>query len=91
LRNKVAKASLAPPRITRSCRFAPIAVIVDQDDTTPDNANPVEKNTNKSDGDDDKEEKDDNTTHNAKFGSNPPCDWEGVKCYCLGIRPSMCH
>ncbi len=45
----------------------------------PDDANAVEKNTNKSDGDDDKEDKDEDTTHNAK-GSNPPCNWEGVKC-----------
>ena len=43
-----------------------------------------------SNGNDDKEDEDDNSTHNAKLGSNPPCDWEGVKCYSLGIRPSMC-
>ena len=69
----------------------PIAVIIDQDDNTPDDANYVEKNTNKYDGDDDKEDEDDNTTHNAKLGSNPSCDWEGEKCYSLGIRPLMCR
>ena len=47
----------------------PITEVVNQDDTTPDDANAVEKNTNKSDGDDDKEDEDDDTTHNAK-GSN---------------------
>ena len=54
------------------------------------------KNTKKSDEneegeDDDDDDDDDASTHNAKCASIPTCDWEGEKCYCLGIRPSMCR
>ena len=63
LRRQAAKASLATPRLTCSrVNFVPIAEVVDQDDTSQDNSNAVEKNTNKFDEDDDKEDKDDKLT-----------------------------
>ncbi len=93
-KRNITKASSAPPRITHSrANFVPIAEIVDQDDTPTDNAKVVEKKTKQSDENDENEDEDDDdaTTHTAKCGSIPTCDWEGEKCYCLGIRPSMCR
>ena len=65
----------------------PVAEIVGQDDMPTDDANAIEKNTNQSDGNDENEDEDDDdaTTHTAKCGSIPTCDWEGEKCYFLGI------
>jgi hypothetical protein len=91
----ISKTPSAPPRITRSrANFVPIAEIVEQDGAPTDNAGTDEKVTKKSDeneeGEDDDDD-DDASTHNAKCASIPTCDWEGEKCYCLGIRPSMCR
>ena len=64
-KRNITKASSAPPRIMHSrANFVPIAEIVDKDDTPPEDANAVEKNTKKSDVNDDNEDEDDDDNDN---------------------------